>query len=95
MPAPSDMQEMSRFEDFLTASVEQDGLAVLTAILTFDGARQWVYYTRDIQQFAERLSAIPDFYGDPYPLEISTQEDPIWSYLREQILGPVDYSNEP
>ncbi|WP_146400765.1 DUF695 domain-containing protein [Pseudobythopirellula maris] len=83
-------QEMGRFEDHLTAAVEADAHAVLTGVLTFDGARQWVFYTRDVSEFADRLSRIPDYHGEPYPIELETDYDATWSYLRDQILGGVD-----
>jgi hypothetical protein len=89
MPAGETSKEMERFEEHLCDAVEHDAHAVLTAVLTFDGARQWVYYTRDVGDFGQRLSVIPDFYGKPYPIELTTDEDPTWSYLREQILRRV------
>lgn len=91
LPTEADMAEMSRFEDLLGEAVECDALAVMAAVLTFDGARQWVFYTRDLDHFVERLSALPDYHGEPYPIEVAAEEDPTWAYLREEILGPVDY----
>jgi hypothetical protein len=54
---------MKRFEGHLCGAFEQDALAVLTAVLTFDVARQWVFYTDDVQECANRLSEIPDSTG--------------------------------
>ena len=89
MPDVGTSKEMERFENHLCDAVQHDAHAVLTAVLTFDGARQWVYYTRDVAEFGQRLSVIPDYYGQPYPIELTTDEDPTWSYLREQILRRV------
>ena len=89
MPDAHTSDEMGRFENHLCAAVEHDLQAVLTAVLTFDGARQWVFYTRDVPEFGRRLSTMPDFHGNPYPIELTTREDPAWSYLRDVILGPV------
>jgi hypothetical protein len=86
IPDPATVAEMSRFEDYLSEAVQHDAHAVLTAVLTFDGARQWVFYTRDVAEFGRRLSAIPDYHGQRYPIELATERDPTWSYLREQIL---------
>lgn len=41
-----------QFEDRLIAAWETDHLAVLTAVLTFDGARQWAFYTNDAPRCA-------------------------------------------
>jgi hypothetical protein len=83
-------QEMERFEDHLVDAVEADAHAALVGVLTFDGARQWVFYTRDFSEFAQRLSRLPDYHGEPYPIELVTEKDPTWSYLRDQILGSID-----
>jgi uncharacterized protein DUF695 len=89
MPDLATSNEMERFEKHLCEAVQHDAHAVLTAVLTFDGARQWVWYTRDVTEFGQRLSVIPDYYGEPYPIELTTNEDPTWCYLREQILRRI------
>ena len=50
---------MRVFEDRLCDAWEHDAIAVLTAVLTFDGARQWVFYTADTEQCGSRLNAMP------------------------------------
>lgn len=89
MPSSDTIDELTRFEDHLCIAVESDAQSVLTGVLTFDGARQWVFYTRDVETFGERLSRMPDYHGEPYPIELTMEEDAGWSYLREQILGRV------
>jgi len=90
LPSENDQAQMQVFEDSLCDAWERDGLAVLTAVLTFDGARQWVFYTRNVDECGERLSAMPQ-EAEPYPIELTTEPDPKWSYLREQILQTVDW----
>lgn len=89
MPDDSDSTAMAVFENRLCDAWENDGLAFLAAVLTFDVARQWVFYTDNVAECDERLAAIPQ-EADPYPIELATEEDPAWAYLRE-ILGPVDW----
>lgn len=86
MPDGETSQELERFETHLSAAVQRDAQAILTAVVTLDGARQWVYYTRNVEEFGRRLSSIPDYYGQPYPIEVTTEEDSTWSYLREEVL---------
>jgi hypothetical protein len=81
---------MSVFEDRLCAAWESDCLAVLTAVLTFDGARQWVWYTRDVDECGERINAMPQ-EAEAYPIELTTEHDPDWNYLRNQILLQVNW----
>src|SRR5689334_6431334 len=49
MPSPSVSDKMAEFENRFCEAVERDAIAILTAVLTFDGARQWVFYSADIQ----------------------------------------------
>ena len=55
LPSDGDSARMSDFEDRLCEVVEHDAQAVLVAILIFDGARQWVFYTDDAREFLVRL----------------------------------------
>ena len=88
MPSADDTERMAEFEDRFCAAVEHDATAILTAVLTFDGARQWVYYTGDVQECGERLNNMPQS-DEPYPLELTTEQDPRWEYLRDEILKGV------
>lgn len=88
LPTPDDSAQMAEFEDRFCEAVESDALAILTAVLTFDGARQWVYYTGDVAECGGRLNRMPQ-NADPYPIELTTEVDPEWKYLRERILARV------
>lgn len=91
LPTDADSEAMQEFEDRLCEAWEHDALAILTAVLTFDGARQWVFYTQEVAECEERLNAMAQ--GDePYPIELTTEPDPDWSYLRDDILGSTDYA---
>lgn len=82
-------ETMGRFEDHLCEAVEHDAHAVLVAVLTFDGARQWVLYTGDVAEVGKRLSVMPDLDGKPYPIELYTEPDPTWSFLRDELLKRI------
>jgi hypothetical protein len=85
LPSREDSEQMAKFENRFCEAVEQDATAILTAVLTFDGARQWVFYTGDVRQCGERLNNMPQ-NDEPYPLELTTEQDPDWQYLHEKIL---------
>lgn len=91
MPTSEDSEAMATFENRLVLAWEYDGHAYLAAILTLDGARQWVFYTSDIQECAQRLTDMPQ-EAELYPLELTTESDPAWSWLHDQILRPFDLS---
>jgi hypothetical protein len=92
LPSREAMEEMETFENRICEAFERDAQAVLVAVLTFDGARQWVFYTSDIDECGARLSAMPH-EDKPYPIELEAREDPQWLYLREEILAQVDFEN--
>jgi Family of unknown function (DUF695) len=81
---------LERFESRLVAAWESDHLAVLAAVLTFDGARQWAFYTSDVPRCAERLSGLPEDSA-AYPIEIDAFADPDWAYLRSDLLAQVPF----
>jgi len=89
MPSKETMKEMEEFEERLCGALERDALAVLTAILTFDGARQWVFYTHDVDSCGERINSMPQNV-EPYPIELSARPDPEWRYLHDGILNGID-----
>jgi hypothetical protein len=90
MPDGTASDAMAAFENRLCAAWESDELAFLAAVLTFDGARQWVFYTYNVAECGQRLNQMPQ-EQDPYPIELTTESDPGWSYLHEQILRSVSW----
>jgi hypothetical protein len=49
-----------------------------------------VFYTRDVRECGKRLEAMPQ-ETEPYPLELTTEDDPEWRYLRDEILKQVPW----
>jgi len=86
LPTETDSINMEIFENHIISTFEKDNLAVLTAVLTFDGARQWVFYTHNISKCSKRINLIPTSGNKPYPIELDTFEDREWRYLTETIL---------
>ena len=88
MPATAVSEDMGQFEDRLCDVLEIDAHAFLAAVLTFVGARQWVFYTLDVGECGRRLENMPQ-NDEPYPIEMDAFDDPSWQYLRTQILTRV------
>lgn len=88
LPDEFESRAMTDFENILVDRFENDGLAMLTAALTFDGSRQWVWYTSDVSECGDRLNNLPST-EEPYPIEIDAEEDPEWGYLRNTIIGSI------
>jgi len=80
MPSKKDSGEMETFENRLVNALENDLTGILTAVITTNGFREWVYYTTSIDAFAEKLHNMPQ-ENEPYPIEIETDNDSGWEYF--------------
>lgn len=87
MPDQACSDAMAQFENRLCPALELDAHAYLAAVLTSDGARQWVFYTDDVAECGRRLEAMPQ-NEEPYPIELDAFDDPDWSYLHN-LLKPI------
>lgn len=85
LPTEQDSEDMGRFEDRLSHALQHDAHGFLAAVLTFDGARQWVFYTNDITECGRRINKMPQEKGR-YPIEIDAFDDPRWEYLRGTLM---------
>ncbi len=90
LPDDATSAAMAEFENRLCDAWEHDALAFLSAVVTYDGARQWVWYTGNVALCGERLDDMPQ-EAEPYPIELSTEYDPDWNFLREEVLANVDW----
>jgi len=88
MPNDETSERLEAFEIHLCAAIESDRTAILTAVLTFDGARQWVFYTDRVDHCGLKINSMPQA-DERYPIELEVFDDPEWSYLREQVLKRV------
>ena len=86
MPSADDSNVMGEFEDRFCVALENDGHGFLAAVLTHDGARQWIFYTSDVAECGRRLEAMPQ-NAERYPIELDAFDDPTWQYLRHELLG--------
>jgi len=82
LPNPEDSKAMEEFEEHLCGALEQDAHAIIAAVITTDGARQWIVYTGDIDECDERISNMPQ-NEEPYPIDMETDEDPEWKLLHQ------------
>jgi len=94
LPSSQVREAMDVFEERLFEALGHDAHAVWVAVVTFDGARQWVFYTDDVEECGRRIAAMPQ-ENDPYPIEMEAAKDPKWLYLREEVLATVEYGAEP
>ena len=85
MPDQAASKQMEVFENRLVKVVEPDN-AVLVAVVSNNGAREWAFYTSDAAEFGRLLTEMPQ-EKERYPIEISAESDPAWSFLYDDILA--------
>ncbi len=79
--APEEVAQLQLFEERLLTAVEADRHTVCSIILTWNGRREFVLHTADVEGFLTRLGTMP--HGeDNYPIEIQVDTDPEWTYDR-------------
>ena len=92
LPDEAELERMTRFEERLLEALEHDMQAIAIAVVTCDGAREWIFYTSDLDESQRRINAT--FADDPvFPIELIYVEDPTWAeYVG--IIRNCDASND-
>lgn len=77
MPPEALAVQMEAMQETLRKAMEKDKLSILTGVYTGSGEKIWVYYTRTVRVFGERLNeALASF--ELLPITIYTEVDPGW-----------------
>jgi len=77
MPFDALAEQIENVQETLRKAMEKDKLSILTSIYTGGGEKIWVYYTRTVRVFGERLNeALASF--ELLPISIYTELDPEW-----------------
>lgn len=77
MPLETDAELIAEIEPLLRRAMERDKLAILTGNYTGGGSKYWVWYTRHLPTFGQRLNQCLEPYP-LLPLVIECEEDPDW-----------------
>lgn len=77
MPIETVAEQIDEVQEVLKKAMEKDKLSILTGVYTGSGERIWVYYTRTVRVFGERLNeALAPF--ELLPISVYTELDPEW-----------------
>ncbi len=77
MPSKEIAELMESVQETLRKAMEKDKLSILTSVYTGAGEKTWIYYTRTVRVFGERLNdTLAPF--DLLPISIYTEVDPEW-----------------
>lgn len=88
LPEQEESERMKVFEDRLIGATEFDAQSVLSLVVTGKSQREYVFHTKDTDEFLRRLT---DMHQEeaPYPIEIHHVTDPAWEYV-DRVLGDID-----
>lgn len=82
LPADALGEKMEAVEETLRKAMEKDKLSILTSVYTGAGEKVWVFYTRTVRVFGERLNeALAAF--ELLPISIYTEVDPDWEEYKD------------
>lgn len=84
LPSTADADQMSLFEDRMTAAIQSPGQALLTAIVTGTGVREWQWYSRDPDESLRLINAALAGQEVP-PVEFAGDPDPSWEAYKRAI----------
>ena len=77
MPSESLAEQMEEVQETLRKAMEKDKLSILTGVYTGGGEKIWIFYTRTVRVFGERLNeALASF--ELLPISIYTEVDTAW-----------------
>lgn len=94
MPEDGDAELMGLATDALMHEFGKDKIAYLTGIYTGDGAREWIFYTQNLNIFGKVFNrALADL--DTMPIEITAESDPDWNeYLEMRELSYIPETDD-
>lgn len=84
MPNEHDAALIAEIEPKLRRIMERDKLAILTGNYTGGGVKYWVFYTRHLPTFGQRLNECLAEY-EKLPLEIHCEEDSDWEEYTDML----------
>ncbi|MCD8043997.1 MAG: DUF695 domain-containing protein [Tannerellaceae bacterium] len=82
MPTDEMAGKMETIQELLRKVMEKDKLAILTSVYTGGGEKIWVFYTRTVRVFGERINEALASY-ELLPIEIYTELDPDWEEYKD------------
>ncbi|MCZ2342848.1 MAG: DUF695 domain-containing protein [Bacteroidales bacterium] len=84
LPSNAEADRMSIFEDQMTAAMQASGQAVLTAIVTGTGVREWQWYSRSPEESLLLINAALAGQELP-PVEFAGDPDPSWEAYKRAL----------
>lgn len=82
MPTNKTGEQMEAAQEAMQKAMERDKLSILTGVYTGAGEKIWIFYTRTLRVFGERLNeALAPF--ELLPITLYTELDPEWEEYKD------------
>lgn len=82
MPDDATAEKMEVLQEALQKAMEKDKLSIFTAVYTGGGEKIWIFYTRTVRVFGDRLNeALASL--ELFPISIYTEVDPEWEEYQD------------
>lgn len=78
LPSTVDADQMSAFEDCLTVAMQACDQAIMTAVVTGTGMREWQWYVRDPDEAMRLVNEAMAAASLVVPVEFAGDPDPQW-----------------
>jgi len=85
-PLSEDHQQMNLLEDALEPITEEGDFATLALVSTGENLREWIYYSRNGDEFIDRLNVALD-RSPAFPIDVHVTSDPTWANYKELTNG--------
>ena len=76
---------MQVFEKVVLDLVEKDRHAILSLVISSKNEREFVFHTKEHNEFLKRLALLPQL-DDPFPVQVQSFDDENWLYDKQQFL---------
>lgn len=82
LASPKDIALMQKFEDRILRGTEMNGVAILVAVVTGKGEREFIFQVNSKNLFLQALTEMPQEV-ERYPIEIYSADDAEWGYFND------------
>lgn len=82
LPLDADAEHMEEVQLALQKAMERDKLSIMTGVYTGGGEKTWIFYTRTVRVFGERLNETLASF-ELLPLTIYTEMDTEWEEYKD------------
>lgn len=90
LPSDEQYEMFERFENEIIVEVESNLSAVLAFVYTWNGQREWHFYTVNFKDAEDKITKILNDINYSGIIELQVEEDPEWNEYNSVLSGAED-----